>query len=137
MSGLTLIDKSCFVLTYGGKTFTENRLDGVAPARHRGAPTTRLPRERICWDCLRHELRVDGGLVKRFLHKAEAQWTALDTFEADGWRGPIAIDPGGDPSRDPSQRLRELVAELNTNLDTSMIHFRKDPAGNCITFDLP
>lgn len=137
VTGLRLSPNGCFVLTYGGKTFIDrHNVDGPAAAKQL-TPTAKTPRERIRWDRDRHELWVDGQLAKRFLHRARAQWPVLDAFDDNGWRGPIAIDPPGDADRDASQRLRELVAELNTNLDTSLIRFRKDPAGDQITFDLP
>ena len=138
VTGLALTDNGCFVLTHGGRIFSEaNRLDGPARTQAPAAPAVLAPRERICWVRRRHELLVDGKVAKRFLHKAEVQWSALDKFEAEGWRGSVEIELSGNGERNASQRARELVKDLNTNLDTSLIHFRKDLDGNRIAFDLP
>ncbi len=134
-----LRDNSCFVLTHLGKVYIER--NGLTSATRstsglkRSLPE-RTPAKRIRWDTRRHELWVDGRLVKRFARAAPAQWAVLDTFESRGWQSPVEGGAFGSHERDRGQRLRELVAELNKRLERSLIEFRKDCVAQRITFDL-
>jgi hypothetical protein len=146
VKSLRLAPNACFILTYAGKVFIERRrLDREPPTGAketssrvaRASETARSAARRIAWDGRRHELLVEGKVAKRFLHPAPTQWSALDLFEGDGWKGPIEIFPSGSATRDAAQRLRELVKELNHGLDQSLIKFRRDVSGPLlITFDL-
>ncbi len=139
VSSLRLAEAACFVLSHGGKIYVA--LHGVncvpEPVRLGSSEANSRPADRIRWDRERHELWVDGKLAKRFTRRAQAQWAALDAFQAAEWQAPLELAlPGGD-QRNPAQRIRELVAELNKNLDKTRIRFRKDCEGNCISYDLP
>lgn len=87
------------------------------------------------WDSLRHELSIDGRIVKRFRWPASNQEAILMAFEEDDW--PSRIDDPLPGSRDlePKRRLSDTIKCLNRNQCERLLRFRGDGTGEGVLWD--
>ena len=88
------------------------------------------------WDRDRHELRVDGQLVKVFKLPSPNQEMVLAAFEEEGW--PARIDDPLPPTSDlePKRRLHDTIKSLNRNQKARLVRFMGDGTGQGIQWAL-
>ena len=91
---------------------------------------------RPTWDRDRHELRVDGQLVKIFKLPSPNQEMVLAAFDEEGW--PARIDDPLPPSTDlePKRRLHDTIKSLNRNQKARLVRFMGDGTGQGIQWAL-
>lgn len=114
------------IRTFSG-TVPENRAESLACPPSKSVPT---------WDAQRHELTLDGRLIKRFRWPATNQEVVLTAFEEDAW--PSRIDdplPGSD-DLEPKRRLSDTIKCLNRNQCVQLLRFRGDGTGEGIIWDV-
>lgn len=128
--GFTFNERSCFVITPRG---LESRPSGYVPAATRSdlAAVDLVP----VWDDQRHELRLDGTLVKRFKWRAANQEAVLAAFQEEGW--PPRIDDPLPPvaETDPKRRLSDAIKCLNRKQSNTLLRFSGDGTGEGILWD--
>lgn len=88
------------------------------------------------WDRVRHELRVEGQLVKRFKCAAVNQETILAAFDEEGW--PPRIDDPLPPQeeQDSKRRLNDTIKCLNKNQKHKRICFHGDGTGEGVLWSV-
>jgi hypothetical protein len=103
---LSLSERACFILTAAGAAYACNNRKEEASQAYGSA-------ERPVWDRVRQELRLGGGVVKRFQQPAPNQEKVLDAFQEEGW--PPRIDDPLPPQlgQDPKRRLHSTISNLN------------------------
>lgn len=88
------------------------------------------------WDRDRHELRLEGELVKQFKLPSPNQETILMAFEEDKWPpridDPLPLEPGLEPKR----RLHDTIKSLNRHQKSRLIRFMGDGTGEGIRWAL-
>ncbi|MGE4002324.1 MAG: hypothetical protein AB7I48_19115, partial [Planctomycetaceae bacterium] len=116
--------RSCFVLTPSGLSFASRLLAGE-PYSFPSTATRSLesPRVRPVWDSIRHELLLDGRIVKRFKQHSPNQEAVLTAFQEEGWPGGVLDPLTPIPKQDPKQRLRDTIKNLNRHQIDGEIHF--------------
>jgi len=157
--GLKLSKRTCFVLTDSGVLAAEKlhaettassngeSEEAAADRRRRlvhpsvsagvgknGAEDEAQPRVPK-WDCDRHELRVDGVLVKIFKVPSPNQETILTAFEEEGWPPRIDDPLPPHPELVPTRRLHETIKSLNRSQKQRLIRFLGDGTGEGIRWE--
>jgi hypothetical protein len=149
--GLMFARRTAFVLTESGMAAIES-----APRETRAEPPHRASADpfvagiispmlptpsgefplRPTWDRDRHELRVDGQLVKIFKLPSPNQEMVLAAFDEEGW--PARIDDPLPPSTDlePKRRLHDTIKSLNRNQKARLVRFMGDGTGQGIQWAL-
>lgn len=143
--------RSCFVLTSRGM-----ELEGAEPpSTVNVSPTTEIvsgagrdmsspiaiarKRQEIVipvWDADRHELRLEGTLVKRYRGRAINQECLLAAFEEEGWPSRIDDPLPPIPEADSKRRLSDSIKGLNRRQINSLIRFSGDGTGEGVLWDL-
>lgn len=146
--GLTFARRTAFVLTDAGVAAAESSADEKPPHQRRldvlvagmlASSQTPGPAEfpvKPNWDRDRHELRVEGALVKVFKLPSPNQEMVLAAFDEEGW--PARIDDPLPPSTDlePKRRLHDTIKSLNRNQKARLIRFMGDGTGQGIQWAL-
>ena len=132
--------RTCFVLSEAGISFAQrvrgresNEMlvdfpGGVGPGGN-GASHHHGCRLVPTWDAERHELRVNGTLVKQFKWPATNQEVVLAAFEEDGWPAKIDDPLPPQPGQDPKRRLHDTIKCLNRKQQKRLIRFHGDGTG--------
>lgn len=159
---LTFSKRTCFVLTSCGVTASElgiefladqqsilssappiggGRSDVLTSLSNNSRVTTNGQADISCmviptWDRDRHELRLEGALVKQFKLPSPNQETILMAFEEDHWPpridDPLPLEPGLEPKR----RLHDTIKSLNRHQKSRLIRFMGDGTGEGIRWAL-
>jgi hypothetical protein len=140
VSDLTFSERSCFVLTDLGFSFSDVVLASCPHAERRPCPYEHLSLEKASpipyWDNRRRELRVGDVVVKQFSCAAANQERILASFEEEGWPGHIYDPLPQDGASSPERRLRDTVKSLNRNQLQPLVQFRCDGTGAGICWSL-
>lgn len=87
------------------------------------------------WDPVRHELFLEGRIVKRFKQHSPNQEAVLTAFQEEDWP-PAVLDPLAPlPNRDPKQRLRDTIKNLNRHQMEARIQFSGDGSGEQVLWE--
>lgn len=87
------------------------------------------------WDSERHELRVNGMLVKQFKWPALNQEMLLATFQEEGWPSRIDDPLPPQPEQDSKRRLSDTIKCLNRKQSHEILHFRGDGTGEGVVWE--
>lgn len=141
--GLRFTESSCFVISDVGL----NRISAKTISTDTNSSHLSLAFDALdaaegsdavipCWDADRHELFLEGQLVKRFRHRSPNQERVLNVFEEDGWP-PVVRDPlipNGESC--PKRRLNDTIKGLNHCHENRLIRFRGDGTGEGVLWEL-
>lgn len=129
--------RSCFVLTKNGMGLAAKLLSIEPHCFHNNArKAIEGPSIRPRWDPIRHELSLNGNIVKRFKQHSPNQEAVLMAFEEENWP-PGVLDPLGPiPNQDAKQRLRDTIKNLNRHQLDAHVHFSGDGSGERILWDV-
>ena len=132
MGRLTLVKRSCFVLTAAGVKLAQS-IETVPAHQQNGRPYDR--RNFPEWDCDRRELRFQGQVIKRFKLPSANQETILMAFQEEGWPARIHDPLPPTPQCDPKQRLRDSIKSLNRCHKKPLLRFTGDGTGEGILWE--
>lgn len=140
-TSLSFFDRSCFMVTSAGVAFSREHAEEVFGEQDRRGPGKPAPvapsrSATVEWDLGCRELRVDGGVVRRYRRKAESQWSILNAFQSRAWARSIGNPLDARPTRGRGQRLREVVSDLNQNHLVRRICFHCDNDGQRVWYDI-
>lgn len=150
---LVFTRQDCVILTERGIEFARSLCDHHAVPEGTGTATAplfepitvsqrelsenapRQPTGRPHWEPDRHELRLNGVIVKQFKWPAANQETVLAAFQEEDW--PFRIDDPlpPQPDQDPKRRLSDTVKCLNRKQRSPLIHFRGDGSGEGVIWE--
>lgn len=151
---LVFTKRTCFVLTEEGRKVARSLFPADAVPQladkhirvHAGQdlspPHERVPGEtgersvRPCWEADRHELRLNGLIIKQFKWPAANQEIILCAFQEEGW--PFCIDDPlpPHPDQDSKRRLSDTIKCLNRKQKNPLIHFRGDGTGEGVIWEV-
>jgi len=137
--GFSLSTKSCFVLTATGLQLAADIGDeSPQDLRHFSNGEQSRNQERLppVWDDQRHELRLDGKLVKRFKWRATNQEAILAAFQEECWPPRIDDPLPPIPETDPKRRLSDTIKCLNRKQQDPLVRFSGDGTGQGVLWDL-
>lgn len=97
--------------------------------------TRSLEKAMPTWDSQRHELCLQGQVVKRFRWPACNQEMILSAFQEEQWPSRID-DPLPIKSAEPKRRLSDTIKCLNRNQKSNLIRFRGDGTGEGVLWDV-
>lgn len=136
---LTITPDTSVVLTPHGESAARADLANPAPAATAAAETIQpdvIVGPVPFWDAERRELRLAGGVVKRFRQPARNQETILAAFEELGWPAFMDDPLPQDFDVDPKKRLNKTIENLNRNQRQPLIRFCGDGTGERIGWGL-
>ena len=87
------------------------------------------------YDNQRHQLRLNGHLVKEFKAPAINQELVLAAFQEEGWPPRIDDPLPPAPEQDPKRRLHDTNKCLNRHHKHAAIHFRGDGTGEGVVWE--
>lgn len=146
---LVFTRRTCFVLTHRGCDIARSLfaldavdLDGAHVGQRVSLPRGRsdgehpTPFTRPCWEADRHELRLNGAIVKQFKWPAANQEIILAAFQEEDW--PFHIDDPlpPHPEQDSRRRLSDTIKCLNRKQKSPLVHFRGDGTGEGVIWEL-
>lgn len=125
------------ILTPAGAAFMLQVTQTLEQSTHALAPINNgHAHDKPHWDPVRSELRYRDVVVKRFHKPAPNQELILAAFQESGW--PRHIDDPLPPVQEivPSVRLHDTLGRLNRTLQTPLLHFGCDRAGQGVCWRL-
>jgi hypothetical protein len=84
------------------------------------------------WDAKKHELWLDGAVVKQYFQDAPNQWMILAAFQEEGWPSVISDPLPGDQDQNVKERLHQTIRNLNRAQKNRLIHFGGNGTGDGI-----
>ncbi len=134
--------RSCFCLTQRGMVFAVSVLTGTPRGSAASSRLEPVGRKAIagpgvcpCWDPVRHELSLQGRIVKRFKQHSPNQEAVLTAFQEEDW-APAVLDPLVPlPNQDPKQRLRDTIKNLNRHQMEARVQFTGDGSGERVLWE--
>ena len=87
------------------------------------------------WNVHRHELTLEGRIVKRFKQHSPNQEAVLTAFQEEDWPCGIFDPLPPLPNQDPKQRMRDTIKNLNRHQVEPLIHFSGDGSGERILWE--
>ncbi len=139
---LTFRKRSCFVLTQAGAALARNvSATAAITPKPRATEASKDAEDRPQppapnWDPDRHELRLDGKLVKQYRLPSPNQETILMAFQEEGWPAVIDDPLPPQPKQDPKRRLHDTVKSLNRNQKNRLIRFLGNGTGQGVRWEL-
>ena len=136
-AGLRFWETSCFEINELGVRRLTNGAEGLRMQSTEGEytpnslPPVLIPR----WDSNRHELLLEGVVVKRFRHRSPNQERVLNVFQEEGWPQVIhdPLIPNGESC--PKRRLNDTIKGLNHRQENPLIRFRGDGTGEGVFWE--
>ena len=147
--GLIFAKRTCFVLTdqgaqVVGMTSNNMRFDHRSNGSHfrsngrfAGEASAREQEIQVpSWDRDRHQLRLDGRLIKEFKLNSPNQEAILMAFEEEGWPPRIDDPLIPHPETESKERLRNTIKSLNRKQVHRLIRFMGDGTGEAVRWEL-
>ncbi|MCA9166647.1 MAG: hypothetical protein KDB23_03220 [Planctomycetales bacterium] len=145
--GLSIPRRACFILTTSGREIVDEYLArpavagrtdnsdvqqerSIVPTQQSVSPEAPpVPDVLPKWDADRHELSLNGEIVKCFKLPSQNQEAVLMAFHEEGW--PARIDDPLPPVAevDPKRRLQDTIKSLNRCQKSRCIRFSGDGTG--------